>query len=136
MGNKYHLEPYYILYETGNTGCFLCYENTLDDAKIAFNTYVEILKNWTSNRKERVDLNFEPYEFWIPQISIWEDFYDIKSHKNTILNCELSLSEPNYSLYVVKIDQVTDPSKLERIETNFFYDKNQTLKRPIQIIIN
>lgn len=136
MAKNNTVEEYFLLYETGNTGCFLCYEKSFAAAQKVFNSYVEILQDWTSTRNKTIDIEYEPYQFWIPKICVAEDFYDIKSHNNQILNCEISNIQEHYCLYIIKGRELFKPEKLERLERNFFYDKDQTMKRPINLIMN
>lgn len=128
MSNKKFCKLYYVVYETGSTGCFLYHSDIVEECLEMVDYYiVQLNENWQS--REQVNKQIEiPYQFFVPQIDLLGNFYEIKSHKNQITNSILSYFKRDFSLYIIKIEKEFDFENLPRVGNYIFEELIDTIE--------
>lgn len=116
--------PFAVLYEINQTGsCFALFE----DFESAKNKFMSIQQDLLSLKVEFLSV-YTAFEC--------VENYRILTHKNLILEYEMSFIIPDFSLYIVKARAGFKPSYLKRNQNYFYYGKSQFIERSIELILN
>ena len=127
---------YAVLYETGDTGCFLGKFSNYHEADLLFDKIVKDLSQTIQNQNIQ-DTFFEMYAvFQIPALCMDYDRYKIANHKNQILKPKMIWSTPDYCLYIVKTSDNFNVNKLNRAQNHFFHEESKYFEGQINLIMN